>query len=785
MGINAKGAVSRLLLIKEPPLRRALSVARRATEFEHLPLTDLASGFRSLGHFHDDTDAGRAAALFAQACETALGLRPRLEQLACGLVMARGHIAEMDTGEGKTIASAFAACLLALPGEGVHVVTVNPYLAARDHALLSPLYSLLGLSSALLQPGMDTSARRQAYRSDILHGSNAEFVFDRLRDGIALSPDDIVQRDHAFVVVDEADSVLLDEASTPLVLSDGSGGVSEAASFCDALVSGFVEDIDFERDVEDGGVHLTHAGADRAETALRSAGYLSASASLYDGRTDAVGHLDAAMTARLRLQVDRDYIVRDGRVEIVDANTGRVLDGRRYADGLHEAVEIKEGVPHSGSGETVSSTTYMNYFGLYRVLCGATGTALSSASEIERLYRVDIVRVPPHVPSMRADHPDTVHASVEERNIAAVEEAIVEHLKGRPVLIGTGSVSESVTVARLMEQRGFRCRDTATPSPMTFSLLNASRGEAEADVVSSAGRMHALTIATNMAGRGTDIILGQGDEVEGERIRSLGGLHVIGLGRHASQRIDDQLRGRAGRRGSPGSSRFHVSLADELVTRNAAQTLEALKSLLASGGSIALRPVVDQAQRVASASASDMREALRQYSAVDTVQIDAYHAMRRDFMSSPDPHAAYAEIRAASIRKAVLAFMPPFTYSELWDTAALRAALLSATGNDYPITEWAAEDDMDGDTVLRRVMSDVTPVGMDSDRLKATVLSAFDECWREHVSRLEILRRAVAFRTYALLQPLTEYRVESFPLFERFLATLKDRACAAVSWDDR
>lgn len=779
-------ALRKILLIEAPPLSRATEEARLSVEFDRSYLSDnaLAAAFRSLGERALD-HAPEAAALFSEACRRATGLLPRISQIVCGLVMARGAVAEMDTGEGKTISAALASCLLALDGRGVHSVTVNPYLASRDHAYLSPVYRLLGLTSALLHPSMAKEERRAAYRCDIVHGSNAEFVFDRLRDGIAITDDDIVQRGHAHAVVDEADSVLLDEASTPLVLSDGSGTVSACAIFCDAFASSLVDGDDFDIDVEDGSVHLTSAGTDRAEVALRQAGHLPAPQGLFDGRSDVLGHLDAALKARYRLARDRDYIVRDGKVEIVDANTGRVLDGRRYADGLHEAIEIKEGVPHSGSGDTVSSTTYMNYFGLYGNLCGATGTAMSSASEIQRLYRVQVVRVPPSSPSVRNDHHDRVHATRADRDRAAIEEALGVHASGRPVLVGTASVAESLALATLLAERGFTERNTADPSPLSYVLLNASRAEHEAIVVAQAGRRHALTIATNMAGRGTDIVLGGGDHAEGEEVARLGGLHVIGVGRHGSRRIDDQLRGRAGRRGEPGSTVFHLSIEDPLVARHSPVPAESLRRLLEVDGEAALRPLVDQSQRIADALGSDTRETLMQFSAVDTVQIEAFHALRREFMSASSPVDAFEAMRVAAVSRAVRDHMPDNSYSEAWDTAALKARIRSVSALDLPLADWTAEDGTDAAEILRRSLSSVQPTTIAPDALRDIVLKTYDECWREHVARLDILRRAVAFRTYAMLQPLTEYRVESFPLFARLLDQINDRVSAAVSWANR
>lgn len=775
----------KFLLIERPPYDRAVAEARAGMSLDLAHDVDPVAAFRALGRFPATCNTVLAAALFSRACFATIGIRPRVEQIACGIVMARGAIAEMDTGEGKTVASAFAACLLALSGDGVHSVTVNPYLAERDHELLSPLYASLGFTSALLRPCMGVGERKVAYAADIVHGTCSEFVFDRLRDGVALSSHDIVQRGHAAAVVDEADSVLLDEASTPLVLSDGTGTVSEAASFCDRLVAGLAEGDDYEVDSENGLAHLTAEAVDRAEAALRGAGHLPRSATLYDGRTDIVGHLTASMKARLTLVRDRDYIVRDGKVEIVDANTGRVLDGRRYADGLHEAVEIKEGVAHSGSGNTVSSTTYMNYFGLYRVLCGATGTAVSSSSEIRKLYRVPTVRIPAHRPSQRLDFADSIHDTLAKKHAAVVSEALAMHTQGRPVLICTGSVAESVEIARLVELAGCSPRADNAPVPRTYALLNASNSAHEAQVVASAGRLNALTVATNMAGRGTDILTGGGDTCERDAVLALGGLHVIGVGRHGSKRIDDQLRGRAGRRGEPGSTRFHVSLEDDVIVRHAASNIDTLRRLRAASGDAELRRIVDQAQRVAEAAGADMREALWQYAAVDAVQNDAFHSLRRAFMETPDPAGAFREMRSASVARAVAEFMPSGTYVEQWDIPALRSAVVAATAIDFPLSDWAIEDGTDGDTVLERILSALSQPPIDEMLLKTTVLSAFDACWREHVARLEILRRAVTFRTYAFLQPVTEYRVESFPMFAKLLDTLNDRASAAVSWMTR
>jgi preprotein translocase subunit SecA len=779
-------ALRKILLIETPPLSLAAAEARLAVGLDRSNLSDddLASSFRSLGRQGLDK-APEAAALFSEACRRATGLVPRLGQIVCGLVMARGTVAEMDTGEGKTLSAGLASCLLALDGLGVHSVTVNPYLAARDHAFLSPVYRLLGLTSSLLHPTMSKEKRRAAYRCDIVHGSNAEFVFDRLRDGIALTDDDIVQRGHAHAVVDEADSVLLDEASTPLVLSDGTGVVSACAIFCDAFTSSLIVGNDLEVDTEDGSVHLTSAGTDKAEAALRRAGHLPISQGLFDGRSDVLGYLDAALKARFRLARDRDYIVRDGKVEIVDTNTGRVLDGRRYADGLHEAVEIKEGVPHSGSGDTVSSTTYMNYFGLYANLCGATGTAMSSASEIKRLYNVQVVRVPPSSPSARKDYQDRIHTTQADRDHAAIEEALAMHATGRPVLVATATVAESLALASLLAEREFTERDTADPAPLTYALLNASRAEQEAEIVARAGRRHALTIATNMAGRGTDIVLGGGDALEGEEVFRLGGLHVIGAGRHGSRRIDDQLRGRAGRRGEPGSTVFHLSIEDQIVVRHSPVPADSLRRLLEVDGETALRPLIDQAQRIADALGSDTRETLMQYSAVDTVQIEAFHALRREFMSTPSPMDTFEAMRAAAITRAVRDHMPENSYAEAWDTAALKARIKSVSSLDLPVADWAAEDGTDDAEVLRRTFSALQRPTLEEDALRELVLKAYDDCWREHVARLDILRRAVAFRTYAMLRPLTEYQVESFPLFARLLDHINDRASAAVSWAGR
>jgi preprotein translocase subunit SecA len=773
-------ALKRFLLIKTPLIKEAAEGARLAIAADHTQVPDgaLATLFRSLAV----TGTWGQAGVFAEACRRATGHSMRTSQIACGLVMARGVIAEMDTGEGKTLSAGLASCLLALDGRGVHSVTVNPYLAARDHAALSPVYELLGLTSALLTPVMKAEERKGAYRCDIVHGSNSEFVFDRLRDGIALAKEDIVQCGHAHAVVDEADSVLLDEASTPLVLSDGLGTVSQGAVFCDTFVASLSKDTDYEFDAEDGRVHLTPVGTDKAEAVLRREGLLHATQTLYDGRSDALGHLDAALRARFMLARDRDYIVRDDRIEIVDANTGRVLDGRRYADGLHEAVEIKESVPHSGSGDTVSSTTYMNYFALYDRLCGATGTAVSSASEIERLYKAPVVRVPPERPSIRLDYPDRIHASPTDRNLSVIYEAIEVHLTGRPVLIGTASVAESLDLAALLSSKGYLERMDASPVPLTYSLLNASRADHEATVVSQAGRLHALTIATNMAGRGTDIVLGGGVQGEKDIIIGLGGLHVIGAGRYGSRRIDDQLRGRSARQGEPGSTVFHVSICDPLVTKHTTVPPERLLDLLNKGGELAVRPLIDHAQKVADAHGSDMRESLRQFSAVDTFQIDAFHVLRREFMSSADPRAAVEAMRSSAISRAVRHHISDHSYPEAWDAAALKARILSASAVDLPISQWVAEDGTDGNEILRRSMAALPDLSIPEQALRSAVLGAFNDCWREHVARLDILRRAVAFRTYALLQPLTEYRVESFPLFEKLIDMIDERASAAVAW---
>jgi preprotein translocase subunit SecA len=768
----------------------ALSAARAALGeidrlwrgFVPLDCMSLAARSAALARLPFGEDRLRAAlALFKEASFRTNGHALRDEQIAAAHIMAHGGLAEMRTGEGKTLAGAAASYALALGGGGLHVVTSNSYLAGRDHSAIAPTLSRLGLTSAVVHPGMDDTARRRAYLADITYGANSTFVFDHLRDSLALSDDATVMRELRKALVDEADAVLLDEATTPLVLSTASRPGPGLSAVMDRLVAGLERGLHYETD-DGGGVSLTEAGTDLCERVCHQVGALPPRAGLYDGGHEALHRLTAALAARYRLRKDIDYVVKDGAVAIVDANTGRILEGRRYGDGVHEALETKEALPVSGDGAELTSISYMNYFGLYGFLCGMSGTAAPSSVEIERVYGLRVTRVPTRLPVRRHDDADLCFETAEARDAGVVDAILRCHAIGRPVLVGTRDIPSAERIAAALASRGFERGRTGASC---YRVLNALDDGAEAEVVASAGAPHAITIATNMAGRGTDIPLGGPgrDQEARRRVIEAGGLMVIGTERHESRRIDDQLRGRAGRQGDPGGSRFFVSLEDHLLARHS--PLPPAERATAHPNAL-----FDQAQRIAEAASAEARDALRQFDRIDMVQRAAFRGYRREVAASP-LESAFALRRSAAAR-AVGDITTQNGYAEEWDLLALEARLRDIAGHCPPLVSLSREDGFDRARVetevcamLEEIESRDVAGGVSGDTARSIMLSAFDGEWRLHREKLEILRRVVGFRTYALLQPLVEYRVEAYPLFSDLIDAVEDECARRFSWRER
>lgn len=766
-----------------------------------------------------------AFALVREAARRVLGQRPYDVQIYGGLVLSEGMIAEMRTGEGKTLVAALPTFLFALAGKGVHVVTVNDYLARRDAGIIGRVHEFLGLTVGVVWSGMDDDSRRRAYACDVTYGTNSEFGFDFLRDNLRLESSQTVQRGHHFTIVDEVDSVLIDEARTPLIISGPTG--SKAASYiaADEIVSRLVKDQDFKVDEKDNSVLLTEEGTVKVEEALVAAGLIPEGMSLYSGAEFEIGkHVDNALKARHLFKAERDYIVKDGKVVIVDAFTGRMMPGRRFNDGLHQAIEAKEKVEVQPESQTLSSITYQNLFRMYGKLCGMTGTADTEAEEFAQIYGLQVVPIPTHRPVQRIDDEDEVYLNEEAKHKAIVEAVIEAHGRGQPVLIGTASIEKSAAVARSLMRAGFTfAGDGLEPAgPKTFRVLNARNHANEAYIVAQAGLPGAITIATNMAGRGTDIQLGGNlemrletargsfsgtpeewevleaqirDEVAkaAEVARNAGGLFVIGTERHESRRIDNQLRGRSGRQGDPGRSRFYVSLEDD-VTRVFAT--DKFRKLLAGlgledGGAIR-HPLVskglEKAQRGIEARNYEIRKNVVKYDDIANEQRKAIHAFRQELMSKDDVSEHLEAMREEAVSLIVSRRIPENSFPDMWDVRGLEDDLKSILRLDVPAAAWCMEEGVTEEELIERI-EDSIEARLDDVRAKlppeimkiaekTALMQSLDKVWREHVTALEDLKSNVGFRSVAQRDPLVEFRTDAFEMFQ---STMRQLSLDAIS----
>ena len=739
-----------------------------------------------------------------EAAKRALGLRAFDVQLMGGIFLHQGNIAEMRTGEGKTLVATFPAYLNALSGKGVHVVTVNDYLAKRDAEWMSKVYGALGLTTGVVYPYQAEAEKKEAYKADITYATNNELGFDYLRDNMKASLEDMAQRGHNFAIVDEVDSILVDEARTPLIISGPSQDRSDLYQKADKLIP-LLNDSHFKLDEKTRNVTYSEDGNDFIEKALQEAGILPEGQSLYEPESSTVvHHVTQALRAHKLFQRDQQYIVRDGEVMLIDEFTGRMMKGRRLSDGLHQAIEAKEGVAIQPENVTLASVTFQNYFRLYNRLSGMTGTASTEADEFMEIYKLGVVEVPTNRVVQRKDDHDAVYRTAREKYEGVVKTIHEAHAKGQPILVGTTSIEKSEALSEMLKTAG-----------IPHNVLNARQHEQEAQIVADAGKLNAVTIATNMAGRGTDIKLGGNVEfkvmeaitadphlhpdevrarVEAEHadeeiaVKAAGGLFVLATERHESRRIDNQLRGRSGRQGDPGRSSFFLSLEDDLMRIFGSERLDSVLSKLGmKEGEAIIHPWVNKSLERAQAKVEgrnfDIRKQLLKYDDVMNDQRKAIFGQRMEVMQAEDLGEIVLDMRHQVVDDLVDFHMPPKSYSDKWDSAALHDALIERMGLDLPIAAWADEEGTDQNDIRDRIIaaSDVlmneklAAFGPDQMRNieKQLLLQSIDTKWREHLMTLDHLRSVVGFRGYAQRDPLNEYKTEAFQLFESMLNSLR------------
>ena len=740
-----------------------------------------------------------------EAAKRSLGLRAFDVQLMGGIFLHQGNIAEMKTGEGKTLVATFPAYLNALTRKGVHVVTVNDYLAKRDSEWMGKVFAALGLTTGVIYPRQPDAEKKAAYACDITYATNNELGFDYLRDNMKSDLAQMYQRGHNFAIVDEVDSILVDEARTPLIISGPAQDRSHLYKEIDTLIP-LVLPEHFLLDEKTRNVTFTDAGHEFLENQLVARGLLPEGQNLYDPEsTTLVHHINQGLRAHKLFQKDKEYIVRDGEVMLIDEFTGRMMQGRRLSDGLHQAIEAKEGVKIEAENVTLAQVTFQNYFRLYGKLGGMTGTAATEAAEFMEIYNLGVVEVPTNRPIARQDDDDAVYRTAREKFAAIIETIKESNAKGQPILVGTTSIEKSEFLSNLLKADG-----------VPHSVLNARMHEQEAQIVADAGKLGAVTIATNMAGRGTDIKLGgnvefkvmqaiaatpDGDHVAiraqieedhkgaEEAVKAAGGLFVVGTERHESRRIDNQLRGRSGRQGDPGRSSFFLSLEDDLMRIFGSERLESLLSKLGmKDGEAIIHPWVNKSLERAQAKVEgrnfDIRKQLLKFDDVMNDQRKVIFGQRREIMEAQDLSEIVTDMRDQVVDDLVDEFLPPKSYADQWDAEGLYAAVIEKLGLNLPILEWAAEEGVDQDGVAERISEAATakmlektaafgPENMRSIE-KQLLLDAIDKKWQEHLLRLEHLRSVVGFRGYAQRDPLNEYKSEAFQLFENLLDSLRE-----------
>ena len=763
-----------------------------------------------------------AFAVVREASRRVMGMRHFDVQLIGGMVLHEGRIAEMRTGEGKTLMATLAVYLNALSGDGVHVVTVNDYLAERDSKWMGKLYNFLGMSTGVILSGQDNEQKREAYACDITYGTNNEFGFDYLRDNMAFSIEEKVQRKLNFAIVDEVDSILIDEARTPLIISGPAEDNSEVYQRVNKLIPKLekqevVESLDEQEEPpgdysvneKDKQVLLSNAGHQKVEELLVEEGLLNENESLYDpANIMLMHHVNAALRAHSLFTKNVDYIVSNGEVVIVDEFTGRTMPGRRWSDGLHQAVEAKEGVPIQVENQTLASITFQNLFRLYNKLSGMTGTADTEAFEFHEIYGLEVIVIPTNKPMQRIDHGDLVYLTQDEKFDAIIEDIKDCQSRGQPVLVGTASIEVSELLSNALNKAGIK-----------HEVLNAKQHAREADIIAQAGAPGAVTIATNMAGRGTDIVLGGNVEAEiaklddpdeatiakmreewqkrHEQVLASGGLHIIGTERHESRRIDNQLRGRSGRQGDAGSSRFYLSLDDSLMRIFASDKMAGLMRKLGmeKGEAIEHKWVsrsIENAQRKVEGHNFDIRKQLLEYDDVANDQRKVIYEQRSELMATEDVSDLIVEIRRDVINQFIDQYIPPESIEEQWDIPGLEEGLKNEFALDLPIAQWLAEDDNLHEEPLREKILDALVkefnqkeelIGSDMMRRveKGVMLEVLDTLWKEHLAAMDYLRKGIGLRGYAQKNPKQEYKRESFELFTDLLDRIKHDVIVRLS----
>jgi preprotein translocase subunit SecA len=778
-------------------------------EFEALSDSDIIAKTAEFKERHANGESldsllPEAFANCREAAKRALGLRAFDVQLMGGIFLHQGNIAEMKTGEGKTLVATFPAYLNALNGKGVHVVTVNDYLARRDADWMSNVFTALGMTTGVVYPQQPEAEKHAAYACDVTYATNNELGFDYLRDNMRGNINDMHQKYHNFAIVDEVDSILIDEARTPLIISGPSQDRSELYVKINELIPLLTEE-HYSIDEKSRQVTYTDEGNEFLEQTLHTHGILPEGQSLYDPEsTTIVHHVNQALRAHKLFFRDKEYIVRDGQIVLIDEFTGRMMAGRRLSEGLHQAIEAKEGCNIQAENVTLASVTFQNYFRLYDKLGGMTGTASTEAEEFMEIYKLGVVEVPTNRPIARIDEDDAVYRTEGEKYAAIVEHIKDAHAKGQPILVGTTSIDKSEQISALLTKAGLK-----------HNVLNARQHEQEAQIVADAGKLNAITIATNMAGRGTDIKLGgnvefkvmealaanpdanpdeiraqieQAHKADEDAVKAAGGLFVLATERHESRRIDNQLRGRSGRQGDPGRSSFFLSLEDDLMRIFGSERLDKILSTLGmKEGEAIVHPWVNKSLERAQAKVEgrnfDIRKQLLKFDDVMNDQRKAIFGQRREIMETTDLTEIITDMRNEVIDDLIDTYMPPKSYADQWDTQGLYAAVIEQLNLDLPIIAWAAEEGVDDDVMRERI--EVAADKMMADKAAAfgpetmpqierqVLLQTIDTKWREHLLTLEHLRSVVGFRGYAQRDPLNEYKNEAFQLFENLLDGLR------------
>ncbi|MGB5766228.1 MAG: preprotein translocase subunit SecA [Arenicellales bacterium] len=753
-----------------------------------------------------DSLLSEAFATVREAAKRTLGMRHFDTQLVGGMVLNQGKIAEMRTGEGKTLVATLAAYLNSIPGDGVHVITVNDYLARRDAEWMGKVYRFLGLTVGVIYSGQPPADKKAAYDCDVVYGTNNEYGFDYLRDNMAFQSDERMQGKLSFAIVDEVDSILIDEARTPLIISGPAEGSSDLYQSINSIIPSLIQQEsedgpgDFSVDEKSKQAFLTEAGHEHAEELLEKAGMLPPGSSLYDvTNISLLHHLNAALRAHKLFQRDVDYIVSNNEIVIIDEFTGRMMQGRRWSDGLHQAVEAKEGVKIQEENQTLASITFQNYFRLYEKLSGMTGTADTEAFEFHQIYGLEVVVIPTNMPARRDDMGDQIFRTVEEKYQAILEDVKDCQKREQPVLVGTASIDSSEYISNLLNKAGVK-----------HEVLNAKQHEREAHIISQAGAPGAVTIATNMAGRGTDIVLGGNLEMELAEVESddarasaikeewqarhnkvieSGGLHVIGTERHESRRIDNQLRGRSGRQGDPGSTRFYLSLQDSLMRIFASEKVSGIMQKLGMEEGEAIEhpwvsKAIENAQRKVEGRNFDIRKQLLEYDDVANEQRKVIYKQRNDLMNTDDISDNITQIRHEVVENEISGFILPGSMPEQWDLEHLEEDLEGEFSQKLPLRQWMEEDhDLHEETLRERVQEAIDKAYQGKVELygrevmnhleKAITLQVLDSIWKDHLASMDHLRQGIGLRGYAQKDPKQEYKREAFEMFTSMLDRIK------------